>query len=939
MISLRARSFLGFFAGVAFFLAFLFISNSAYAQQKQVQRGPQVIQEIKHDVSPPLRDMKNPYPPSREDREIENRGIHPVRPITHVSDPGLQKNSPLPLVSTTDGLSFDGVSANGYAPPDTNGSPGLTQYVQWVNVEFAVYDKTSGALIMGPTEGNTLWSGFGGPCETNNNGDVIALYDKLNNVWIMSQLMVAGPPYYQCVAVSTSSDATGSYNRYAFSQGSDLNDYPKLGVWPDAYYVTYNLFLNGVSFVGPRVCAMDGAAMRAGTAATQQCFDPAAIGDGLLPGDLDGTTPPPAGETESVLGFNTTTDNSLDLYEFHVDFVTPANSTLTGPTSLAVNAFSEACGGFGTCVPQPNTIQQLDSLGDRMMYRLAYRNFGDHEALVTSHSVTTGSSSGMRWYEIRSPASTPVVYQQGTFAPDASWRWMGSIAMDQAGDMALGYSVSSSTVFPSIAYTGRTPSDALGTMESENLIFPGLGSQGPNLSRWGDYSDMAVDPVDDCTFWYTTEYLPSGVGQFNWQTRILNFKFSGCGSTSPDFTIGAAPSSQTVIAGNPTSYTATVSPLNGFTGDVALTNGSLPSGVGLTFNPTTVTGGSGTSTVNVTTSASTPPGTYTLSLTGTSGALTHSTTVQLVVTGNPDFTISAAPPSRTVNSGSSTSYTATVAPINGFNGAVALTTGSLPAGVGLTFNPTTINNGSGTSTVTVTTSTSTTPGTYTLTLTGTSGALVHSTTVQLVVNAGPDFTINAAPPSQTVIVGNPTSYTVTVAPLNGFTGSVALSKSGLPAGVTLTFIPATITHGSGTSTAKLTTTNATPPGTYTLTLTGTSGAIVHSTTVQLVVNGKPAFTLSASPTSETVGRPGTATYTVTVTPVNGFNGVVTFNKVGGLPAGVTQSFNPPTVTGSGTSTLTLMTTTGTGTGTSKLTISGVSGALHASTVVTLIVTR
>jgi hypothetical protein len=165
------------------------------------------------------------------------------------------------------------------------------------------------------------------------------------------------------------------------------------------------------------------------------------------------------------------------------------------------------------------------------MYRLAYRNFGTHESLVVNHSVTVGSnkgtSVGIRWYEIRDPNGTPTVFQEGTFAPDSSFRWMGSIAMDNVGDIALGYSLSSSSVFPSIAYTGRVPTDPLGTMEGENIVKAGGGSQVKSFIRWGDYSAMVIDPVDDCTFWYTTEYIAS-TGSFNWSTEITSFKFPRC---------------------------------------------------------------------------------------------------------------------------------------------------------------------------------------------------------------------------------------------------------------------------------------------------------------------------------------------------------------------------------------------------------------------------
>src|SRR5258708_468451 len=192
--------------------------------------------------------------------------------------------------------------------------------------------------------------------------------------------------------------------------------------------------------------------MLSGSAATQICFPPDVNNGGLLPSDLDGSTLPPAGSPNYVLNFGS---NSLNLWKFHVDFATPGNSTLTGPTSTTVAAFSPACNGGGTCIPQSGTSQQLDSLADRLMYRVAYRNFGDHESLVVTHSVTAGSSVGARWYELRNPATTLSVFQQGTFAPNSSYRWMGSVAMDHAGDIAVGYSVSSSTMFTAIADAGR----------------------------------------------------------------------------------------------------------------------------------------------------------------------------------------------------------------------------------------------------------------------------------------------------------------------------------------------------------------------------------------------------------------------------------------------------------------------------------------------------
>jgi hypothetical protein len=494
----------------------------------------EVSAAIHHDVSPPLWSIPA-QAPRLEPREKPLHSL-PMGPAARLQpDPVLQTTIG-PAVGTTAGLNFAGVGNGDYgfapnaAPPDTNGAVGATQYVQWVNESFAVFDKATGALVAGPTTGNTVWSGFGGGCQSNNDGDPIVQYDKAANRWILTQFSVSTTPFLQCVAVSTTSDATGSYNRYAFSY-ANFPDYPKLGVWPDAYYISFNSF-NGNTFVGALLCAYDRAKMLAGAAATQQCFQLSSSFGGVLPSDLDGSTAPPAGAPNAFVNFGT---NSLNLWRFHVDFTTPANTTLTGPINLAVAAFSPACSG-GACVPQPSTHEKLDSLADRLMYRFAYRNgttASAAETAVVNHSVTVATSKrnshvGVRWYQLGNLTSgTPTVIQQGTFSPDATFRWMGSIAMDKAGDIAVGYSASSSSVFPSLRFTGRLSTDPLGTLQAENTIKAGAGSQLPNLSRWGDYSAISVDPVDDCTFFYTNEYLKAS-GTFNWSTQIASFKFPGC---------------------------------------------------------------------------------------------------------------------------------------------------------------------------------------------------------------------------------------------------------------------------------------------------------------------------------------------------------------------------------------------------------------------------
>jgi hypothetical protein len=658
-----------------------------------------------------------------------------LKPATE-PDMVLQQTAPLAPAThaPTASLNFEGLGSGSLgftpnaAPPDTNGAVGSTQFVQWVNESFAVFNKSTGALIAGPIAGNSLWSGFGGGCQTNNDGDPIVLYDKAANRWVFSQFSVSTTPFLQCVAVSTTADATGTFNRYSF-QYSNFDDYPKMGVWTDAYYQTFNMF-SGNSFVGSDACAYNRTAMLNGQPATQICFQQGNSVGGLLPSDLDGSTAPPAGSPNFMVFFGT---NNLNLFKFHVDFATPANSTFTGPTVIPVAAFTPLCNG-GSCVPQPGTNQALDSLGDRLMYRLAYRNLGTHESLVVNHSVVAGSSGGVRWYELQNPNGTVTLAQQSTFAPDSNFRWMGSIGMDQAGNMAMGYSVSSSSVSPSVAFTGRLASDPANTMQAETTIVSGTGSQTGGLNRWGDYSAITIDPADDCTFWYTNEYMKT-TGSFNWNTRIANFKFPNCGTPpTPDFSVSASPSSVSVVQGSTGTSTVTVSALNGFTGTVNLSASGLPAGVTAAFNPASTTGGN--STLTFTASNTATLGTVTVTVTGTSGTLTHSTTISLTITSNapaPDFTISVSPTSLSVTRGTSGSYTVTITGKNGFSGTVNLSVSGVPGRVTATFNPTTIT-GSGTSTLTVAVNRRATTGTRTLTITGTSGSLSHSTTASLVIN-------------------------------------------------------------------------------------------------------------------------------------------------------------------------------------------------------------
>jgi hypothetical protein len=792
-----------------------------------------------------------PPAPRIAHKETENERPNPRLPNPigpNQLDPVVQSSALFApaLAAPTLGVNFDGVGvglgsyADCCAPPDTNGSVGPSHYLQIVNLDFAVFSK-SGALLYGPVPINTLWSGFGGGCQTNNDGDPIVLYDKNANRWLISQFSVTTTPYLECVAISTTGDPTGSYYRYAFNYGNvDFPDYPKVGVWPDAYYSTFNIFANGVNFSGTKVCAWDRSKMLVGTAATQQCFQTSSLYGGLLPTDLDGATLPPSGSPNYVVGLDTTT--TIIFWKFHVDWTTPANTTFTGPTSLTVAGYTPSCSTLprGDCIPQGGTAQTLESLSDRVMHRLAYRNLGNHEALVVNHAVEVGSGSslhaGVRWYELRPDANHNLsVFQQSTYAPDTNWRWMGSAAMDKAGNMAMGYSVSSSSLFPQIHFTGRLAGDAAGAMtQGENVIIDGTGSQTGGLARWGDYSSMSVDPLDDCTFWYTNEYLKSS-GSFNWSTRVGSFKFASCGT--PDYAVTASPASQSVVEGAGTSYTATVTPSGGFTGTVTFSVSGLPAGAAAAFNPTSVAG-SGSSTMNVTTRSTTPTGSYALTITGTSGALSHTASVTLVVTApvTPDFSLSASPASQSVVEGAGTSYTVTITPSGGFTGSVTLSASGLPAGAAASFAP---NPATSTSTMTVTTATTTPAGTYPLTITGVSGTLSHTASVTLVVTASAagNFSLSATPASQSIPAGASTTYTINITRTGGFTGGVTLSAAGVPAGATATFSPNPATGASSTLTVA--TSSSTPVNTFTITITGTSGTLSHPTTVSLTVTAAP----------------------------------------------------------------------------------------------------
>ncbi|MFI4969857.1 MAG: hypothetical protein ACHP7D_06605 [Lysobacterales bacterium] len=569
--------------------------------------------------------------PEREGPEnppVPNHHIDSTDPVVqHTSAPGGEMPSP---ILNFDGIGFPGVSCN-CAPPDPNGEVGETQYVQMVNEGFQVFDKGTGASVLGPNSITSVWSGFGGACETGGFGDPVVMYDQIDKRWIITEFASPTgniPITDQCIAVSTTSDATGSYNRYGYHLGSNFFDYPHLSVWPDGYYMSMNVFNSGgTAYLGPQAFAFDRAAMLAGTPATYVTTGVLGASHApILPGDLDGLNPPPVGAPNPFVEFPG--GGTYQVYRYHVDFVTPANSTWTLSGSPAAAGFTTLCPGNRNCVPQLGGTQ-VDGIGDRLMFRLAYRNFGDHEAMVGNYTVSSGGVAAIRWFELRGLTSgTPTVFQEGTYQPDTTWRWMGSAAMDTLGNLAVGFSASSSSINPQLRYAGRLANDPPGVLsQAEAHLFDGPGSQS-GVNRWGDYSDMTVDPVDDCTFWYTQEYANTNG---NWKTRIGNFKFPNC-SLTPGFTLSTTPPAASVCAGSPATLTVNVGSTSSFNSPVTLSASGNPPPTTTTFTPNPVPTLPGSSSLAIGNTAGVATGVYPITISGTAtGASNQSTVANLSV--------------------------------------------------------------------------------------------------------------------------------------------------------------------------------------------------------------------------------------------------------------------------------------------------------------------
>lgn len=444
---------------------------------------------------------------------------------------------------------FEGVPClNQTSNPDTEGDVGPDHYFQMVKRSFAIWNK-EGDLLYGPAENKTLWDDLTGPWNDMTYTDPIVLYDHISDRWLASCMVFDIPDsYYEVIAVSATPDPLDSWFCYAF-EFENMPDYPKFGVWPDGYYMTINEFYVTPNYQGIweglSVMVFNRDDMISGNpepAAILFDFEPSGEDAYLdpscfLPADLDGELP--AIQTPNYLacikddawGF---AEDQIWLWECSVDWADTSNCFLTEVSILPTDPFDTNSSNFAY-IPQPDNANLLESLGDRLMHRLQYRNFEEYEVMVATQTIKIDSHdrSGKRWYELRNYGNGWYIHQQGTYAPDNDYRWMGSIAMDKNGNIALGYSVSSTSTYPAVRFTGRRFNDPPGLMTiEEQEIIAGSGCQISN-PRWGDYSSMSVDPVDDLTFWYTQQYIPIS-GTFTWHTRIASFILNIDLAVTPD---------------------------------------------------------------------------------------------------------------------------------------------------------------------------------------------------------------------------------------------------------------------------------------------------------------------------------------------------------------------------------------------------------------------
>ena len=793
------------------------------------------VATVKHmGVTPPLSTIKNPYVSKglHEAEPVRTPPQPPFVPNPNFVDPVLQTFSPSTLTLNL-GANYDGVG-NGFTgpngtysddsiPPDTDVAAGTTQIISLDNSAFAIFSKSTGAVLGGPYDTNTLWSALGtsNDCYVNDDGDGIVKFDQLAQRWLITQFQVTTTPFHQCMAISQTADATGSWTVFEFVANPPhgyFGDYPKLSVWPNVYSMTFDFFNTaGTAYEAGGICGINRAALLAGSAsATIVCASLSSSDYALLPVDLDGATYPPVANTNALyLEQNSSSSPSTTLYMYSAAYnFTAGTVTVGSKQTITVGSYTWGCGTSSTyCIVQPtytgavgSTVQngtflaneKLDSLEEHLMYRAAYRNFGSYESITLSHTAKGSGTSqaAERWYEIRSPFGTPSVYQQSTWSPDSSLhRWMGSIAQDHNGDIALGYSGSDSAVFPSVYTTGRLSTDPVSTMESEIQLYAGsaqqvalqgFGSSGPVTGeRWGDYTAMMIDP-DDCTFWYTGEYIKQ-TGSFNWNTRIFSFSFPSCSSpASITLPVYNSAGGSALTSGTQTFYWT---PGSGSPTGYSLSVGSTQGGSDYCGGAQSYGSGVYTGTLSC---LPTNGSNYWVRLTSSAGTDAGYQDYQYTAPVVGSYALSASPGAVSVTEGASAqTSTITDTASGGFVGEVNLTASGVPSGVTVTFgtNPT-----QSTSVASFSASNSATPGTYSITITGTSGtAAQQTTTVSVTVVSGQQ--------SQTI---NFTTNAPASAAYSSSFGVAAAATSGLTVSFTAAGNCSVVDHGNGTATYTMT---------------------------------------------------------------------------------------------------------------------------------------
>jgi len=624
-----------------------------------VMRGPMISQPVSSlatipNISAPFVDVEINKPRHEELFDFNGRRFGTENP-NDVDDALAARSAQLGPIGQTPAasLNFPGVAnVNGVLPPDIEGTVGSNHYVQMVNLAFAVFDKT-GAIVAGPSNTNTLWAGFGGACQNDNSGDAIALYDQQADRYVLTQFAV-GSAQSVCFAVSTTNDPLGTYYLYELA-AQRFPDYYKLGVWSDpsnnAYYMSTNSGQPGAYdvYAIDRQSLLDGVVPRAA-----QFFQ--SFPNLLMPADQDGSLPAPIGSPgllytiiaggENYFGSPPPANDSIDLYEFAIDWDSPANTTFTminsfGPPEITDFIWT-ICGFFeSNCLDQPNTTVNLDSGSWWPMQRFQYRNFGDYEMLLGTWTVevdAAGDHAAPRWFELRKPTGGSwSVFQEGTHAPDSAHRWEPSISMNGQGDIGIVYNVldAANNVQPGIRFAGRQASDPAGAFRDESSLIEATGVQTSTSNRWGDYASMDVDPVDDCRFWFTSEFIRN-TGSASWETQIGSFNFPGCVSV-----VSPNASQEVCTLADSASYDLNLT--GDFTATTNLSVTNCPAGASCAFSVNPVVNPDSSSQLIVSgLSTNTAGGNYQIGVTATDSitpSLTFDATVALkLVEGLPSST-------------------------------------------------------------------------------------------------------------------------------------------------------------------------------------------------------------------------------------------------------------------------------------------------------------